>query len=560
MFDTRRLLLVSLLLLFLPVIGSAATLTVPAQYATIQAAIDAAYHGCVVVVSPGTYKECIDYKGKAITVRSTAPEDPSVVAATIIDGEQKDTVVTFESDERATSVLMGLTITNGNGGGGSGGISCGNSSPTITNNVIVGNSTIDNGGGIECDGGSAVVTDNIITGNSAGQGGGILIKSCASPIVRRNVIFGNTAQEGGGIGCYWSWPNIVGNTIWGNCAAQGGGMWLGEESSPAISNSIIAFNTSGGGIYVGQDPLPPSMPLISYCDVYDNAGGNFVNFTDATGTNGNISADPLFADAANGDYRLKSRAGRWNGSAWVTDTVTSPCIDAGDPTSDFALEPAPNGGRVNMGFDGNTAYASKSPVAAPAPTVVASGPNGTTVGVAANINITFSDTMARPTAQSAMTINGVRASTFGGTFTWSGRKMTFNPTNNLQPGTTYKIIVARGARSRAGLSMARGVMWTFTTKPAAPAAVTVASAPTALGAQIMVNLASAADVTVSIRNLAGRNVALVQPGRLEAGVHSLLWNGKSTAGTKAPAGVYLVQVTAKAADGTACSAMTTLRK
>ena len=57
---------------------------------------------------------------------------------------------------------------------------------------------------------------------------------------------------------------------------------------------------------------------------------------------------------------MKSIAGRWDGSKWVTDDVASPCIDAGDPASDYANEPAPNGGRINLGCYGNTAEASKS--------------------------------------------------------------------------------------------------------------------------------------------------------------------------------------------------------
>jgi hypothetical protein len=57
---------------------------------------------------------------------------------------------------------------------------------------------------------------------------------------------------------------------------------------------------------------------------------------------------------------LKSAVGRWNGSTWVTDDVTSPCIDAGDPASAYANEPAPNGGRINLGCYGNTVETSKS--------------------------------------------------------------------------------------------------------------------------------------------------------------------------------------------------------
>jgi hypothetical protein len=42
----------------------------------------------IVIVSPGRYYENINFKGKNIAVTSTAPEDWSVVEATIIDGSQ----------------------------------------------------------------------------------------------------------------------------------------------------------------------------------------------------------------------------------------------------------------------------------------------------------------------------------------------------------------------------------------------------------------------------------------------------------------------------------------
>lgn len=74
-----------------------------------------------------------------------------------------------------------------------------------------------------------------------------------------------------------------------------------------------------------------------------------------------IYVNPLFADASKHDYHLKSTAGRWSGKAWVTDSVTSPLIDAGYPLSSFSLEPKPNGNRINIGRYGNTDEASKSP-------------------------------------------------------------------------------------------------------------------------------------------------------------------------------------------------------
>lgn len=75
---------------------------------------------------------------------------------------------------------------------------------------------------------------------------------------------------------------------------------------------------------------------------------------------GNIDGDPFFA--ADGDYHLKSRAGRWDadGLRWIHDDVGSPCIDAGDPNADWAAEPWPHGGRINLGAYGGTSQASMS--------------------------------------------------------------------------------------------------------------------------------------------------------------------------------------------------------
>ncbi len=79
-----------------------------------------------------------------------------------------------------------------------------------------------------------------------------------------------------------------------------------------------------------------------------------------------LSKDPLFVNSAGHDYHLRSTAGRWDPAAiagsggWVQDSQHSPAIDSADPTGPFNLEPAPNGGRANLGVDGNTRHASRS--------------------------------------------------------------------------------------------------------------------------------------------------------------------------------------------------------
>lgn len=72
--------------------------------------------------------------------------------------------------------------------------------------------------------------------------------------------------------------------------------------------------------------------------------------------------NPLFVDLENGDYHLQSERGRhWpKYDIWVLDDITSPCIDGGDPNTDFSNERTPNGNRINMGVYGGTPFAGMS--------------------------------------------------------------------------------------------------------------------------------------------------------------------------------------------------------
>jgi hypothetical protein len=72
-----------------------------------------------------------------------------------------------------------------------------------------------------------------------------------------------------------------------------------------------------------------------------------LNYHDCAAGTGDISSDPLFEDPANPNYHLMPG---------------SPCIDAGDPASDYSSEPEPNGGRINMGAYGGTAEAATNTI------------------------------------------------------------------------------------------------------------------------------------------------------------------------------------------------------
>lgn len=140
------------------------------------------------------------------------------------------------------------------------------------------------------------------------------------------------------------------------------------QSSPTIKNVTVVNNTYGVEAYAQAEPD------ISNCILWDNSGADLFgcqarhSCIERGGQGeGNIDIDPLFAGPDAGDYHLRSKRGRYwpQHDVWVLDKVASPCIDSGDPTADYADEPVPNGGRINMGAYGGTAYASMSEVECP---------------------------------------------------------------------------------------------------------------------------------------------------------------------------------------------------
>jgi hypothetical protein len=80
------------------------------------------------------------------------------------------------------------------------------------------------------------------------------------------------------------------------------------------------------------------------------------------------------------------------------------------------------------------------------------------------------------------------------------------------------------------------------------------------GAAFSFTLSSAAACTVTVTNIAGRPVRIVEKGKARpAGNNTLLWDGRSSSGTRVPAGMYLLQVSANGPAGENVRAMGTFR-
>ena len=211
-------------------------------YTTIQAALDDANDGDVIVVHPDTYYENIDFNGVSCTLTSTDPNDPNIIVSTIIDANGSGDVVTLNSGETADCLLTGFTITNGTYG-----IDCNNSSPAITKCLIEDNSSA----GIYCSG-------------------------SASPIIRNNWIYDN--DKGIEFADSNSTAAVTNNTIVDNTNYG----IKGTDTSPTITNCIIWQNS---------DDL--STCTATYSCIEDGDSGT-----------GNISSYPYFEDYNNNDFHL----------------------------------------------------------------------------------------------------------------------------------------------------------------------------------------------------------------------------------------------------------------
>lgn len=312
---------------------AANTIHVPADQPTIQQAIDAAVAGDTVLVSPGKYKEHIDFKGKAITV--TSVQGPAV---TIIDGGKTVfPVVTFESQEGLSSRLSGFTIRNGAASFGSG-INLTGASATITNNYFTLNNEGSGGYGaaIGGNGSSAVVEDNVFWKNTCdGQflSGVVSFINTSSPIIANNIFHNNACRAIDMTLPQGSQPYVVNNTIFNNAV----GIHVDARiptSQQIYENNLMVSNQIGLEVVFDQ---PGDDPTWKNNDVF-HSGVDYSGIDDQTGISGNISVNPNVLSSKN--YHLQSG---------------SPAIDAGDsnapglPPTDFDGFARKQGSAVDIG-------------------------------------------------------------------------------------------------------------------------------------------------------------------------------------------------------------------
>ena len=225
----------------------------------------------------------------------------------------------MQNDHYSVPTLIRVTFNENTATRNGGGMSIGgdHTDPVLRGVVFSNNTAGGNGGGVHVGGynsSGGSYTNVVFSGNTAVEGGG-MYNNNISPTLTNVNFSGNAAQYGGGMANYRSAVELINATFNGNTASfQGGAMYSWWQVGPRLKNAILWGNSAPEGPEIygihGGDAI------VSYSDIRSCGGsGAGWNISCGTDNGGNIDADPLFLDAANGNLRLQ---------------LTSPAIDAGN--------------------------------------------------------------------------------------------------------------------------------------------------------------------------------------------------------------------------------------
>ncbi len=368
-------------------ICTARTITVdddgPADFNTIQAAVNDANDGDTILIKDGLYtgdgNRDIEIRDKSITIKSeNGPEN------CIIDcegtTEQPHRGFDVRTGRTTNRAITGLTIRNGYAETGAG-IRCEQCTLVVSDCILSAN-TAEQGAGLFCyDAKRVEVTDCTFEYNVAGKdGAGIYCERAGRMKITRCKIRANLAARYGG-GVYFAvhgWRTVENSIVVANVAESGAGIYFHHAGNTGLLSSTIAYNTAhneGGGIFAEYSG-PSMLNLILWGNTAQGQSGETAQI-DGDSSRPGFScvqdSDPDDDNVPWGGYNIDDdpmfvRPPHDGGDGWGVGNnddfgdlhlnSTSPCINAGrctyytDPNQfDIDGQPRVMARCVDMGAD-----------------------------------------------------------------------------------------------------------------------------------------------------------------------------------------------------------------
>ena len=517
--------LLTVLCLLAATVSVAATINVPADYAQIHDAVQAASAGDVVLVASGTYTDCThETEGPGTTLACVVMK-----SGVILRGSgQGNTIIDAQSLGRGI-FAEGLT------GGAIENIQVRNAYAAVFGAGIL---IRDVPRGFE-------ITD--VTVQDCTDGGIILINGAHATL--RNVsALNNEAKQGGGMAIEeGSHPLVLNCTIMGNQAPSGAGIFIRANSDAILSGCSITGNDinspfgQGAGIFIGE-----SSPIISNCDISSNdSRGNGGGVAYQLGSGGRLENCTITNNAVIDDYMYGAGV----------------AVDSSDPVIEGCL--IASNSCVGVASDG----AGVSTIFSPAPTFTRCTITGNTTSAGGSAGGAFVQFFSNPifdkciissaTVGAAMVCSSgtptVQCSNVWGNDggdalcgTDGGGNISLDP-QFCGPGD-YRLGSGSPCLNVCGEAIgAYPVGCTNTGVGDTPSAVQLLGNypnPFNPATTIVFSLDVSTEASVRIADVSGRIVTTLTLGKLPAGRHEAVWNGRNDAGHPVASGVYLYELQA----------------
>lgn len=336
----RLLALLSLPLGMSPAAGG--IVSVPGAATTIQAAIDGASPGDLVLVQPGYYHE-------RIVLRDSVSLQAAVAGAVFVDAESEGSAVTAIRIGAATTVA-GFVFQHGSAyaGGGlhavaadltfsnctftanaavlGGGVHLRDGSKALFTACTFSNNAANVGGGLYLDFSRITVGGSFITANVATDGGALSANNASEATVAYTCIYGNRSTLGSTIACNLASPSFTNCTVAANAPSVSSFSLRG--SGTRIERCIVAFST---GTAIACSGL--SSPWVGCNIVFGNGADTICGGDQGT----NLFLDPLFCDLAQSDFELSANSPAAGGSCGGIGAHSVACPARGVETAVTAL-------------------------------------------------------------------------------------------------------------------------------------------------------------------------------------------------------------------------------